>query len=120
MDGRHLYQLRWHHGLNEKYVGTGKSLIQASVCSDDVPRGRPAPYMIHRCMMLLGVEDIRRVVTIGDTPSDLLSGKNAGCGLTLGVTNGTHTRAQLQRYPNDGLLNTLHELRPALEAHFKR
>jgi len=84
------------------------------VSSDEVPRGRPAPYLIHRSMMLIGVEDVRRVVAVGDTPSDLRAGKNAGCGWTIGVTSGSHTHDQLAALPNDGLISTLADLKEIL------
>jgi phosphoglycolate phosphatase-like HAD superfamily hydrolase len=64
-------------------------------------------------MQLLGVGNSRAVVNIGDTPSDLLSGRAAGVALNLGVTNGTHTLDQLDAYPHDYMLSSLAEL-PAL------
>ncbi len=85
-----------------------------SIASDEVPKGRPAPYLIHRGMALLGAEDVRKVVTVGDTPSDLAAGKNAGCGWTLGITSGSHTHEQLAKCPNDGLIHTLTELKDLL------
>jgi phosphonatase-like hydrolase len=81
-----------------------------SVASDEVARGRPAPYLIFRAMEKMGAVDVRRVVTIGDTPSDLAAGKNAGCGWTLGVTNGNYPGERLAAFPNDGLLANLGEL----------
>lgn len=105
-----LRRLGWDKGLDGRYVGSADSLIQASVCSDEVAHGRPAPEMIRRAMDLVDVTDAARVVKIGDTPSDLQAGKNAGCGLTLGVTNGTHTVEQLREHPSDGLLGSLREL----------
>jgi phosphoglycolate phosphatase-like HAD superfamily hydrolase len=59
--------------------------------------------------------DAGEVINIGDTPSDLLSGKNAGCLLSLGVTNGTHTVEQLSEIENDGLLSNILELRQIIE-----
>lgn len=50
----------------------------ASVCADDVPAGRPAPWMIFRAMELCGVYPASAVVNIGDTIPDIESGKNAG------------------------------------------
>jgi phosphonatase-like hydrolase len=114
-----LHRLGWDRGLNARHVGTGDTTIQASVCSDEVPSGRPAPDMIHRAMALLGIVDVRGVVKVGDTQSDLHAGRSAGCGLTLAVTNGTHTAEQLGAYPNDGLLRSLHDLRPRLQAGVK-
>jgi phosphonatase-like hydrolase len=85
-----------------------------SIASDEVPKGRPAPYLIHRGMALTGAEDVRKVVTIGDTPSDLHAGRNAGCGWTVGITSGTHSREQLAEIPNDCLIHTLAELKDLL------
>lgn len=105
-----LERLGWDRGLDERRVGTAQTTIQASIASDEVANGRPAADMIHRAMELLGVTEPNRVVKIGDTPSDLEAGKNAHCGLTLAVTNGTHTAERLGRHPNDGLLGSLREL----------
>ncbi|GAB3506159.1 phosphonatase-like hydrolase [Spirosoma knui] len=108
-----LGKLGWLDGLNEQHVGDSNSIIQVSIASDEVERGRPYPLMIERAMQLLGVINPKAVVNIGDTPSDLLSGRAAGVGLNLGVTNGTHTREQLEVHPHDYLLSSLADL-PAL------
>ncbi|MGH9837469.1 MAG: HAD family hydrolase [Blastocatellia bacterium] len=63
-------------------------LIDASVTSDEVEAGRPHPFMIRHLMQRLGVADPLRVAKVGDAPADLLEGKNAGCGLVIGVTYG--------------------------------
>ena len=109
-----LSRLGWDRGLDDVRVGLNESVIQASVCSGDVARGRPAPDMIHRAMHLLGVHNAARVVKVGDTPADLQAGRNAACGLTLAVTNGSHTAAQLADHANDGLLTSLRDLPSAL------
>ena len=67
-----------------------RSLLDAEVCGDDVPAGRPAPYMIYLAMERAGVTDVRRVVAVGDTPLDLQAGCRAGCGGVVGVLTGTH------------------------------
>lgn len=110
-----LNRLGWDKGLNADYVGDSTSVIDVSVASDQVAAGRPAPDMILRAMQLIGVSNPVEVINIGDTPSDLLSGKNAGCLLSLGVTNGTHTYEQLSIIENDGLLNNISELRWVIE-----
>ena len=88
-------------------------LIDASVTSDEVDRGRPHPDMIRRLMLKLGVSDPRRIAKVGDTPADLLEGKNASCGLIVGVTQGSCAREQLERFPHDYLIGSVAEL-PAL------
>lgn len=85
-------------------------LLDAAVASDEVPRGRPHPDMIHRLMSVLGVLDPRRVAKVGDTPADLEEGINAGCGRVIGVTGGTHTREQLAFYPRTDLIATVADL----------
>src|SRR5262244_1952523 len=84
-------------------------LIDASVTSDEVERGRPHPDMIQLLMLKLGVTDPRRVAKVGDTPADLLEGKNAGCGLIVGVTQGSCARELLERFPHDYLIGSVAE-----------
>ena len=108
-----LEKLGWLTGLDEQYIGNNQTVIQASIASDEVEHGRPQPLMIQKAMRLLGVTDPTSVVNLGDTPSDLQSGKAAGVGLNLGVVNGTHTRSQLEIQPHDRLLGSLRDL-PAL------
>jgi len=86
---------------------SGSRLIDATICSDEVPRGRPHPDMIRALMARLGVGDPGRVTKVGDTPADLQEGHNAGCGLIVGVTGGTHTRQQLESHPHTCLIETI-------------
>lgn len=85
-------------------------LIDASVTSDEVERGRPHPFMIQHLMQKLSVKETRRVAKIGDAPADLQEGINASCGLVIGVTNGSSTRDQLAQLPHDYLIGTVAEL----------
>ena len=64
-------------------------------------------------MKLTGVAEAKEVAKVGDTPSDLQEGASAGCGLVIGVTNGTHRHDQLAAYPHAHLIASLQEL-PAL------
>jgi phosphonoacetaldehyde hydrolase len=50
-----------------------------SICADEVPAGRPAPWMIFRCMEALGIYPPSTVVKVGDTAVDIVDGRNAGC-----------------------------------------
>ncbi|MEI6329447.1 MAG: HAD family hydrolase [Pseudanabaena sp. ELA645] len=111
-----LNRLGWDRGLNANYIGTDDSLIQASITPSEIynQEGRPAPYMIQKAMYLLEITDPKQVVCIGDTPSDLAAGRNAGCLYTFGVTNGTHTEEQLAAYPHDGLVASLAEFQSKL------
>jgi phosphonatase-like hydrolase len=111
-----LQRLGWLKGLNNDYVGTADSLIQVSVTPSEIynNEGRPAPYMIQKAMYKLGIKDPQTVIVVGDTPSDLEAGINAHCLRSLGVTNGTHTREQLESYPNHGLLSAIGELKSVI------
>ncbi len=50
----------------------------ASVCSTQVPQGRPAPWMCLQNAMDLGVYPMEALVKVGDTIPDILEGLNAG------------------------------------------
>lgn len=56
-----------------------------SVFTDDVPAGRPSPWMIFRNMEALGVYPPACVVKIGDTVPDIEEGRNAGV-WSIGLT----------------------------------
>jgi phosphonoacetaldehyde hydrolase len=49
-----------------------------AICADEVPAGRPAPWMIFRAMEALGVYPPAAVVKVGDTVVDIADGLNAG------------------------------------------
>jgi phosphonatase-like hydrolase len=108
-----LHRLGWNWNLDMEHTGNG--IINASVSSDQVKAGRPAPFMVFRAMELCCVSDVRKIVKIGDTPSDLSEGKNAGCKFTIGITNGSHSRSQLEKHEQDGLVNDLNHFRYFLE-----
>lgn len=55
------------------------------VFTDDVPAGRPAPWMIFRNMEALGVYPPAAVIKVGDTVPDIEEGRNAGV-WSIGVT----------------------------------
>ena len=108
-----LQRLGWDKGFDKNYAGTG--IINASISSDQVIEGRPSPFMIFRAMELCHVTDVRKIIKIGDTPSDLAEGKNAGCQGSFGVTNGTHTSEELGKFENDGLFENLNQFKLYIE-----
>jgi len=110
-----LHRLGWDLNLDAQRRGNRYSVIDLSISSDEVAEGRPAPLMIAKAMQTFCITDPRQVWNVGDTPSDLESGRRAGCARSLGLVNGTHTRAQLAACPNDGLLASLVELQQQLQ-----
>jgi phosphonatase-like hydrolase len=88
------------------------ALIDASVASDEVASGRPAPDLVERAMALTGVTSAAQVAKVGDTPADLQEGAAARCALIVGITTGSHTRQQLSAYPHTHLIEALTEVPP--------
>ncbi len=62
----------------------GRFVPDAAVCAFDVPKGRPAPWMIFRLMEELDVYPPAAVIKVGDTIADIEAGLNAGV-WTVGV-----------------------------------
>jgi phosphonoacetaldehyde hydrolase len=58
----------------------------ASATPDEVGGGRPKPFMCYRNAILLGVFPLWHCVKIGDTPSDIGEGRNAGM-WTVAITS---------------------------------
>lgn len=110
-----LEKLGWLRGLDANRVSDGTATVDCSVASDEVAVGRPAPDMIFLAMEKLGIHDREEVISVGDTPSDLQCGRNAGIRATYGLTNGTHPAVLLQPYDNDGLLPSIAALPAQIE-----
>jgi phosphonatase-like hydrolase len=100
---RILRESQWEHTFD------------ANVCSDDVANGRPAPDMIQLAMKQTGIGDPSRVANVGDTPLDLQTGTNAGCGLVIGVLTGMHKRERLATEPHSHLISSVSQLSSVFE-----
>ena len=86
------------------------SFIDAVICSDEVPEGRPHPYMIQQLMEKLGIRYAENVAKVGDTKVDIEEGQNAGCGIVVAVTTGAYTKEQLAKYQPDHIIDSLQHL----------
>lgn len=75
-----LDSLGWSVGPDE--------LLDAVVTTTDVRAGRPAPYMIHRAMEHTGTQDVRSVLSAGDTLVDVQAANQGGV-LSVGVLTGS-------------------------------
>jgi phosphonoacetaldehyde hydrolase len=69
----------------EPLARAGGYAPDVSICADDVPRGRPAPWMLFRAAERLEVFPMSRVVAVDDTPVGIEAGRNAGA-WTVGVS----------------------------------
>jgi phosphonatase-like hydrolase len=91
-------------------LGWAEGTVDALVCGDEVPRGRPAPYLIFRCMEAVASQSVHRVAAVGDTTLDLQAGHNAGVRYNVGVWSGAHDRSALAAEPHTHLLASVAEL----------
>ncbi len=98
-------KLGWKEGIDYD------SLVTAT----DVNKSRPNPDMILYAMKRFGIEAPAEVVKVGDSIIDIEEGKNAGCGLTIGITSGAHNLKQLQSASPDFIIDDLMELLPLIE-----
>jgi phosphonatase-like hydrolase len=87
-----LARLGWQH------------YFTASITSDDVSDGRPAPYMLFRAMESAHVNETAQVMAVGDTPLDLQAANNGGLGAAIGVWSGAATEDRLRKERNTGAL----------------
>lgn len=88
---------------------TADVVVDAIVTTDDVPQGRPYPYMIHTAMERVSVDDVHSVLVAGDTAVDVLAGHNSG-GIAVGVLTGGATRETLASEPYDYLVDSVADI----------
>lgn len=91
----------------------------AWVCPDDVPAGRPYPWMIYLNAIRLQVYPMESMVKVGDTRVDIEEGLNAGTwtvGLTLSGNGLGLSQADVQALPAE----ELHSRRELIAAEFYR
>lgn len=91
-------------------LGWADGVFDCKVATQEVPAGRPAPYMIFTAMMRTGVMDVRRVAAVGDTPVDLQAGTNAGAGWVIGVLSGAGTLETLGATTHTHILKSVADL----------
>lgn len=100
--------------LLERMGWQAQGLIDGSVTSDEVRRGRPHPDLIFKAMEITGITDASAVAKVGDTPFDLQEGKSAGCQFVIGITSGAFAREDLQKEFHTHLIDSLDELESIL------
>ncbi|MEW2920914.1 phosphonatase-like hydrolase [Muricauda sp. ANG21] len=84
--------------------------IDGLVTADDVEIGRPSSEMIDKAMKLFNITDPEEVLKAGDSQIDIEEGKNAKCGITVGVLTGAQTREQLEKANPTLILSNLDSL----------
>ena len=86
--------------------------IDAHISSEKVKYGRPYPYMIYHCMENTDILSINRVAKAGDSARDIEEGKNAGCGLVIGVLSGADNEEELFKAGADIVVDVITDLYP--------
>ncbi|WP_347110223.1 phosphonatase-like hydrolase [Paenarthrobacter sp. S56] len=104
-----LERLGWSVAVPGASVSDARKVLDAVVCSDEVPAGRPAPHMIHRAMERTGVQDVRAVIAAGDTVNDLAAANNAGV-MAVGVLTGKLDREALAAHPHHHILDGVKDI----------
>src|SRR5215469_7486212 len=94
----------------------------SALCPDDVPAGRPFPWMCYLTAIRLQAYPLWKIVKIGDTPADVEEGRNAGM-WTIGITQtGNETGCTQEEWERCSDSDRAHLLRSAEErlkyAHF--
>lgn len=84
--------------------------VDAVLSPADAGRGRPAPDLVLGALVATGASSVASVAVVGDTVSDIHSGRNAGAGLVIGVTTGAHTREQLAGAGADLVIDSVRDL----------
>lgn len=104
------------HGVRETLdvaaVDTG--LFELIVDPLAVPEGKPHPAGLQHIMTAVGAAP-HDVVMVGDAAVDIIAGKRAGVGLTVGLTHGFGTRDDLERAGADHIVGTLSHVARAVD-----
>ncbi len=87
-------------------------LIDLALSPADAGRGRPWPDLPLTALLRLGGGSVSELAVVGDTPSDVESGRRAGAGLVAGVLTGRATRDELEAAKAPHLLDTVADLLP--------
>ena len=93
--------------------------VDAVVCADDVPSGRPHPWMAFRVMEQLGVYPPHACLKIGDTLPDVAEGRNAGMWTVAVIETGSDvgmTENELRMLGADELQSRSAEIARTLSA----
>ncbi|MBX2817603.1 MAG: HAD-IA family hydrolase [Saprospiraceae bacterium] len=85
------------------------------ITSSHVDHGRPAPDMINLACTHAEINDKTYVAKIGDSRIDIEEGKNAGCGLVVGITTGAQTRELLDKGEPDLIVDSMKQFHEYLE-----
>ncbi len=87
-----------------------RGLIDDYIGSNEVPEGRPAPYMIEELKSRMNVSTDAVVMKVGDTVVDILEGQNAGCRYVIAVTTGAASKEELIGFNPTHVIDSLSQI----------
>jgi 2,3-diketo-5-methylthio-1-phosphopentane phosphatase/HAD superfamily hydrolase (TIGR01509 family) len=90
------------------------SYFNTVIGAGDVPRNKPFPDMIHAALREMGLKP-EEVVFVGDTLTDIETGKEAGVDV-YALPTGFHTRKELSQKKPKRILRNLKELTELLDS----
>ena len=95
-------------------------LVDLPVDVEHIPGqiGRPAPFMIFYAMTNLDIQSVHEVIKIGDTPADMLEGRNAGCRGVVGVLSGPRPVTAWGKYWHTHVIPSVADLPNLIESEF--
>lgn len=91
-----------------------RGLVDLALSPVDAGRGRPAPDLVLTAVLRTRTSSVAAVAVVGDTVSDVESGRRAGAGFVAGVLTGAHDRDALTSAGADAVLPDVTALRAAL------
>jgi phosphonoacetaldehyde hydrolase len=101
----------------EAAAGMKGYVVDNCVTSDDLPMGRPAPFMIFRNMIDLNIQNPDFVVKVGDTVEDIREGINAKA-WTVGVVMGSSmlgiSECEANKMPKAALTERMNKARSGM------
>ncbi len=86
-----------------------KDFIDDYISCEEVKKGRPYPYMIHKLMERNNISHSKHIIKIGDTKNDILEGRNANCMASIGVLTGAEKRINLMSA--NAILNSVMDIK---------
>ncbi len=89
-------------------------LIDLALSPADAGRGRPWPDLPLTALLRLGGGAVSELAVVGDTPSDIESGRRAGAGLVAGVLTGRTSRDEFEAAKAPHVLDEITEILPLL------
>lgn len=91
------YDAKTANKLLSKLQWSVGNQIDSLITADDVENGRPSAEMIQLAMNQFSITNPKEVLKAGDSIIDIQEGKNANCGLTIGVLSGAQTQHDLEK-----------------------